>query len=88
VVTNVVFHANPDDFFLCNCVTYPVIEGMPNNVLISQQPVDTLVCAVIDGKWTAFCVGRKRAVFLRGFDGRSKEFWYFDQNYLFETVYQ
>jgi hypothetical protein len=88
--SNVVFHANPEDFWNCNCVTYPVMESMPtNNILISHQPVEVLHCVLENGKWTAFCVGRKHAVFVRGFDSRNnKDFWYFDENYLFETVYQ
>ena len=88
VESNVVFNANPEDFWSCNCVTHPVMESMPNHILISHQPVETLHCVRENGKWTAFCVGRKHAVFVRGFDSKNKEFWYFDENYLFETVYQ
>lgn len=88
VGSNTVFNASPEDFWNCSCVTYPVIESMPNNILISQHPVETLHCVLEDGRWSAFCVGRKHAVFVRGFDSRHKDVWVFDPNYLFETVYQ
>ena len=87
-VSNTIFHAKPDAFWNCNCVTYPVIETMPNNVLISQHPVEALHCVYDNGKWNAFCLGRKHAVFVPRMDSRQKEIWIFDQNYLFETVYQ
>jgi hypothetical protein len=37
----------PEEFWICNCVTYPVLEGMPNNILISQRPVETLHCVLV-----------------------------------------
>ena len=85
--TNIVFRASPEDFWESSCVTYPVLESMPNNILISQQPVDTLYCVFDNDRWTAFCVGRKYAVFVRSFDGRNKGLWYFDDRFLFETVF-
>ena len=85
--TNIVFKASPEDFWESNCVTYPVLESMPNNILISQEPVDTLHCVFDNDRWTAFCVGKKHAVFVRGFDTQHSDFWYFDERFLFDTVF-